>query len=244
MWHKCEKNTFLSGGGVHILCSPAIENDAKNDFEFSGLEKNFNQWDPLIDGQDDNLIKGTNVTVLQSSIWTAHILQETRGTVSWMIPPGAQDAIEQSRKVKLYFSGISGKEVMDRKYNLYLTSRKDLFFSTGKTLLVNQCLFHEASMLRMSSWTLCFHCQWNLHHYQQFLPEILFSFSSFSVHNANWDHVNSHKYCLSRLDMTFQLRQPTRWLQCYYVMRPLKRIRLRMGIVEKKKKEDWRLVWF
>ncbi|XP_075939889.1 platelet-activating factor acetylhydrolase isoform X1 [Anarhichas minor] len=33
-----------------------------------GLQKNFDQWDPLIDGQDDNLIKGTNITVLQSSI--------------------------------------------------------------------------------------------------------------------------------------------------------------------------------
>lgn len=35
---------------------------------FSGLEKNFNQWDPLIDGQNENLIEGTNVTVLQSAI--------------------------------------------------------------------------------------------------------------------------------------------------------------------------------
>lgn len=33
-----------------------------------GLEKNFNQWDPLINGEDDNLIPGTNVTVLQSAI--------------------------------------------------------------------------------------------------------------------------------------------------------------------------------
>ncbi|XP_039981622.1 platelet-activating factor acetylhydrolase [Xiphias gladius] len=33
-----------------------------------GLEKNFNQWDILIDGQDDNLIPGTNVTVFQSAI--------------------------------------------------------------------------------------------------------------------------------------------------------------------------------
>ncbi|KAM7395772.1 hypothetical protein PAMA_007177 [Pampus argenteus] len=33
-----------------------------------GLENNFNQWDPLIDGQDDNLIPGTNVTVLQSAM--------------------------------------------------------------------------------------------------------------------------------------------------------------------------------
>lgn len=39
--------------------------------DFAGLEANFNQWDPLIDGQDENLIPGTNVTVLQSSIWTA-----------------------------------------------------------------------------------------------------------------------------------------------------------------------------
>lgn len=36
---------------------------------FAALEKDFNQWDPLIDGKDDNLIQGTNVTVLQSSIW-------------------------------------------------------------------------------------------------------------------------------------------------------------------------------
>ncbi|KAF7661234.1 hypothetical protein LDENG_00266440 [Lucifuga dentata] len=33
-----------------------------------GLENVFNQWDPLIDGKDDNLIPGTNITVLQSAI--------------------------------------------------------------------------------------------------------------------------------------------------------------------------------
>ncbi|KAK1888695.1 Platelet-activating factor acetylhydrolase [Dissostichus eleginoides] len=33
-----------------------------------GLHKNFDQWDALIDGQDPNLIQGTNVTVLQSAI--------------------------------------------------------------------------------------------------------------------------------------------------------------------------------
>ncbi|XP_054474468.1 platelet-activating factor acetylhydrolase isoform X2 [Anoplopoma fimbria] len=32
------------------------------------LQKNFNQWDPLIDGQDDNLIQGTNITVLQAAM--------------------------------------------------------------------------------------------------------------------------------------------------------------------------------
>ncbi|XP_029318624.1 platelet-activating factor acetylhydrolase isoform X3 [Cottoperca gobio] len=33
-----------------------------------GLQKNFNQWDPLIDGRDENLIPGTNITLLQSAI--------------------------------------------------------------------------------------------------------------------------------------------------------------------------------
>ncbi|KAI4801804.1 hypothetical protein KUCAC02_019675 [Chaenocephalus aceratus] len=33
-----------------------------------GLHKSFDQWDALIDGQDPNLIQGTNVTVLQSAI--------------------------------------------------------------------------------------------------------------------------------------------------------------------------------
>ncbi|XP_039872894.1 platelet-activating factor acetylhydrolase isoform X1 [Simochromis diagramma] len=33
-----------------------------------GLEKNFNQWDPLINGEDENLIPGTNVNLLQSAI--------------------------------------------------------------------------------------------------------------------------------------------------------------------------------
>ncbi|XP_064196368.1 platelet-activating factor acetylhydrolase isoform X1 [Anguilla rostrata] len=32
------------------------------------LEKDFSQWDHLLDGQDDNLIKGTNITVPQSSM--------------------------------------------------------------------------------------------------------------------------------------------------------------------------------
>ncbi|XP_046877623.1 platelet-activating factor acetylhydrolase [Hypomesus transpacificus] len=33
-----------------------------------GLQKDFNQWDHLIDGKDENLIPGTNITLLQSSI--------------------------------------------------------------------------------------------------------------------------------------------------------------------------------
>lgn len=34
----------------------------------AGLDRNFDQWDPLIDGQDENLIEGTNITLLQSAI--------------------------------------------------------------------------------------------------------------------------------------------------------------------------------
>ena len=37
-------------------------------FYIAALEGDFNQWDTLIDGKDDNLIQGTNITVLQSSI--------------------------------------------------------------------------------------------------------------------------------------------------------------------------------
>ncbi|XP_028296171.1 platelet-activating factor acetylhydrolase isoform X2 [Gouania willdenowi] len=33
-----------------------------------GLEKNFNQWDHLIDGEDENLIPGTNINVPRASI--------------------------------------------------------------------------------------------------------------------------------------------------------------------------------
>uniref|UniRef100_A0A4W4EPS0 Platelet-activating factor acetylhydrolase n=2 Tax=Electrophorus electricus TaxID=8005 RepID=A0A4W4EPS0_ELEEL len=32
------------------------------------LDRDFNQWDHLIDGKDDNLLQGTNLTVLQSAI--------------------------------------------------------------------------------------------------------------------------------------------------------------------------------
>lgn len=39
----------------------------------AGLEKNFNQWDPLINGEDENLIPGTNVNLLQSAIWTGSV---------------------------------------------------------------------------------------------------------------------------------------------------------------------------
>ena len=48
-----------------IFCVPS---EHKSGLDFAGLEANFNQWDPLIDGQDENLIPGTNVTVLQSAI--------------------------------------------------------------------------------------------------------------------------------------------------------------------------------
>uniref|UniRef100_A0A665W2Q0 Platelet-activating factor acetylhydrolase n=1 Tax=Echeneis naucrates TaxID=173247 RepID=A0A665W2Q0_ECHNA len=72
--------TFLTGNWLGKLMKlkgeidPAIAIDLSNKATLAflqrhlGLEKNFNQWDPLIDGEDDNLIPGTNVTVLQSAM--------------------------------------------------------------------------------------------------------------------------------------------------------------------------------
>uniref|UniRef100_A0A671VMD1 Platelet-activating factor acetylhydrolase n=1 Tax=Sparus aurata TaxID=8175 RepID=A0A671VMD1_SPAAU len=72
--------TFLTGNWIGKLMKlkgeidPEIAIDLSNKATLAflqrhlGLEANFNQWDPLIDGQDENLIPGTNVTVLQSAI--------------------------------------------------------------------------------------------------------------------------------------------------------------------------------
>uniref|UniRef100_A0A7N8XYH2 Platelet-activating factor acetylhydrolase n=1 Tax=Mastacembelus armatus TaxID=205130 RepID=A0A7N8XYH2_9TELE len=72
--------TFLTGNWIGKVMKlkgeidPEIAIDLSNKATLAflqrhlGLEKNFNQWDPLIDGKDDNLIPGTNVTVLQSAI--------------------------------------------------------------------------------------------------------------------------------------------------------------------------------
>ncbi|KAM8831285.1 platelet-activating factor acetylhydrolase isoform 1-T5 [Spinachia spinachia] len=72
--------TFLTGNWIGKLMKlkgeidPEVAIDLCNNATLAflqrhlGLQKNFNQWDPLIDGQDDNLIQGTNITVLQSSM--------------------------------------------------------------------------------------------------------------------------------------------------------------------------------
>ncbi|XP_073348653.1 platelet-activating factor acetylhydrolase isoform X1 [Pagrus major] len=72
--------TFLTGNWIGKLMKlkgeidPEIAIDLSNKATLAflqrhlGLEANFNQWDPLIDGQDENLIPGTNITVLQSAI--------------------------------------------------------------------------------------------------------------------------------------------------------------------------------
>lgn len=52
--------------------------------EFAGLQKNFNQWDPLIDGRDEDLIEGTNITVLHSAIWPA---SNIAGSTDLLSPP-------------------------------------------------------------------------------------------------------------------------------------------------------------
>ncbi|KAG8011123.1 Platelet-activating factor acetylhydrolase, partial [Nibea albiflora] len=72
--------TFLTGNWIGKLMKlkgeidPELAIDLSNKATLAflqrhlGLEKNFNRWDPLIDGQDENLIQGTNVRVLQSAI--------------------------------------------------------------------------------------------------------------------------------------------------------------------------------
>ncbi|KAG7244270.1 hypothetical protein INR49_004408 [Caranx melampygus] len=72
--------TFLTGNWIGKLMKlkgeidPEIAIDLSNKATLAflqrhlGLDKNFNQWDPLIDGADENLIPGTNITVLQSAI--------------------------------------------------------------------------------------------------------------------------------------------------------------------------------
>ncbi|XP_058469524.1 platelet-activating factor acetylhydrolase isoform X1 [Solea solea] len=72
--------TFLTGNWIGKLMKLKGEIDPEIAINLSnratlaflqrhlGLDKSFNQWDPLINGEDDNLIPGTNVTMLHSSI--------------------------------------------------------------------------------------------------------------------------------------------------------------------------------
>lgn len=65
----------------------------------TGLDKNFNQWDPLIDGEDEHLIKGTNVITLQSAIWTAFTRCSTHLLDCWLSAPtgSTRSPAEQSQ---------------------------------------------------------------------------------------------------------------------------------------------------
>ncbi|GAA6093807.1 platelet-activating factor acetylhydrolase [Tachysurus ichikawai] len=72
--------TFLTGNCIGKLLklkgeiNPNIAMDLCNRASLAflqrhlSLERDFNQWDHLIDGKDDHLIPGTNITLLQSSI--------------------------------------------------------------------------------------------------------------------------------------------------------------------------------
>ncbi|XP_019947474.1 platelet-activating factor acetylhydrolase isoform X2 [Paralichthys olivaceus] len=72
--------TFLTGNWIGKLMKlkgeidPEIAIDLSNKATLAflerhlGLQKNFNQWEGLIDGEDENLIPGTNITVLQSPL--------------------------------------------------------------------------------------------------------------------------------------------------------------------------------
>ncbi|XP_077443858.1 platelet-activating factor acetylhydrolase isoform X2 [Stigmatopora argus] len=72
--------TFLTGNVIGKLMTlkgdldPEVAIDLSNKASLAflqrhlGLENNFNQWDPLIEGDDENLIPGTNVNLLQSTL--------------------------------------------------------------------------------------------------------------------------------------------------------------------------------
>lgn len=131
-----------------LSCWAANFDETKNLLGFfSGLEKNFNQWDPLIDGQNENLIEGTNVTVLQSAIWTASCVAQ-KLAISWMFASGTWNNPLMSQQA---CQGQHDGAVTD-KVHLYLTSGKD--FPPQIKLSVDQCSVCEAWMLRTSSWTL------------------------------------------------------------------------------------------
>uniref|UniRef100_A0AAX7SZ28 Platelet-activating factor acetylhydrolase n=1 Tax=Astatotilapia calliptera TaxID=8154 RepID=A0AAX7SZ28_ASTCA len=79
-WYCFPDFTFLTGNWIGKLMKlkgeidPELAIDLCNKATLAflqrhlGLEKNFNQWDPLINGEDENLIPGTNVNLLQSAI--------------------------------------------------------------------------------------------------------------------------------------------------------------------------------
>uniref|UniRef100_A0AAX7SQ28 Platelet-activating factor acetylhydrolase n=1 Tax=Astatotilapia calliptera TaxID=8154 RepID=A0AAX7SQ28_ASTCA len=70
--------TFLTGNWIGKLMKlkgeidPELAIDLCNKATLAFLQRhlvrNFNQWDPLINGEDENLIPGTNVNLLQSAI--------------------------------------------------------------------------------------------------------------------------------------------------------------------------------
>lgn len=94
-------------------CS-VLKMTSKTLLDVAGLDMNFNQWDPLIDGEDENLIKGTNVTVLQSAIWTATVPRAPRKTtgitVSWAICTGVGAKVSKSSQASLAFFKITRQE--------------------------------------------------------------------------------------------------------------------------------------
>ncbi|KAG7261601.1 hypothetical protein CRUP_010017 [Coryphaenoides rupestris] len=72
--------TFLTGNWIGKIMKlkgeidPGVAMDLSNRATLAflqrhlGLNKDFNQWDTLIEGKDENLIPGTNITLLQSAI--------------------------------------------------------------------------------------------------------------------------------------------------------------------------------
>lgn len=102
-------------------------------FVCAGLEKTFDQWDPLINGQDENLIEGTNITVLQSVIWTASV---TAGNteISQLMIHLVRGPVAQDVKTACLTFQDNIFVVMVRKNNLYLILRTGLGFFLRKSV--------------------------------------------------------------------------------------------------------------
>lgn len=110
----------------------------------TGLDKNFNQWDPLIDGEDENLIKGTNVITLQSAIWTACTCCSAHLSDCWLPAWWLQPLRDSPRRME---TGLL-KDVWEilwvtrrhKKDHLYLTSRTVFSLQINRVYVYIMCV--------------------------------------------------------------------------------------------------------
>lgn len=117
----------------------------------TGLDKNFNQWDPLIDGEDEHLIKGTNVITLQSAIWMAFTRCSTHPLDCWpsarQVPPGALWNSPASTDTGLWRTcGLYSRSSKKTQEGSSLPHQQDSFLSADKLrLCIHYLHVHKAN---------------------------------------------------------------------------------------------------